>query len=339
MQLSRYNRRALPFLLVATVAACGDDDNPALTEPNDPPAPNFVALESEPGDFLGGSGKNYRYTNADAVIKLTATDNRLSITISGDDSWFGAFQLPPGLSRIQAGTYPGMNGGFPLEDRSKGSLLWTHASQACNELSGSLTVDSATYTGAQLTAVDLQFEQKCELATGKLRGTIHWRSDDTTRAAGPIVPPPDGLWRPPVGAVPATGNYLYLASDVGDYLGSGMTFLFTGADATPIITTNRGPANVGWLGLKYPVRWEGILQTMPSLSQLEVGYYPDIGRNLVKGAMSWSGGNRSCSSMSGWFVVDRVTYSGNTPTAIEVRFEQHCERKEPAIHGALRWTQ
>ena len=339
MQLAVHNRRAIPFLLAAAVAACTDNDNPGPTQPNDPPVPNFVEIESEPGDWLGGSGKSYRYTNADAAITVKATDNRLDVTVSGDDTWSGEFRLPPGLARIQAGTYAGMTGGFPFDDRSKGVLLWSHNNQLCDELSGALTVDSVTYTGTQLSAVDLRFEQLCERATGKLRGTIHWRSDDTTRAAGPIVPPPDGLWKPPAGAVPATGNYLYLVSDVGDYLGSGQTLRFTGADATPTITRDRGPTNVGWLRLQYPVLWQGILQTMPSLSRLEVGYYPDLGRNLVKGAMMWSGGSRGCNEMSGWFVVDRVAYTGNDLTSLEVRFEQHCERKEPAIHGALRWSQ
>jgi hypothetical protein len=32
-----------------------------------------------------------------------------------------------------------------------------------------------------------------------------------------------------------------------------------------------------------------------------------------------------------------VTCDGNTLTAIEFRFEQHCEGGGPALNGAIRW--
>jgi hypothetical protein len=43
--------------------------------------------------------------------------------------------------------------------------------------------------------------------------------------------------------------------------------------------------------------------------------------------------------VSGWFVVDSVTYTGTAVTAIDLRFEQHCENAAAALHGKIRWSQ
>ena len=69
---------------------------------------------------------------------------------------------------------------------------------------------------------------------------------------------------------------------------------------------------------------------MNSLSRIETGYYPDLERfpfhNPAKGGLSWTGEGRGCNTLRGWFAVDRVTYSGSTLTAIELRFPA-----EPAV--------
>jgi hypothetical protein len=36
-------------------------------------------------------------------------------------------------------------------------------------------------------------------------------------------------------------------------------------------------------------------------------------------------------------VVDHVAYSGPNITALDLRFEQHCEGGNPALRGAIRW--
>jgi hypothetical protein len=33
-----------------------------------------------------------------------------------------------------------------------------------------------------------------------------------------------------------------------------------------------------------------------------------------------------------------VTYAGTAMTALEMRFEQHCDGKAPALHGSIRWS-
>src|SRR5260221_11798829 len=89
-------------------------------------------------------------------------------------------------------------------------------------------------------------------------------------------------------------------------------------------------------------QWWGDFKAMSSLSQLAVGYYGNLERfpfnNPVTGGLSWDGDGRGCNTLTGWFVVDSVTYTGSTMTAIDIRFEQHCEGGGPALHGKIHWT-
>jgi hypothetical protein len=80
---------------------------------------------------------------------------------------------------------------------------------------------------------------------------------------------------------------------------------------------------------------------MYTLSQLQLGYYPDLRRypfhNPAKGGLNWSGQGRGCNTLRGWFAVDRVTYTNGILTALDLRFEQRCEGGIPALHGAIHW--
>ena len=80
---------------------------------------------------------------------------------------------------------------------------------------------------------------------------------------------------------------------------------------------------------------------MNTLTQLQPGYYAGLQRypfhNPVLGGLDWSGDGRGCNTLKGWFTVDSVTYVGSTLTAIDLRFEQHCEGGTTALHGAIHW--
>jgi hypothetical protein len=81
---------------------------------------------------------------------------------------------------------------------------------------------------------------------------------------------------------------------------------------------------------------------MDILTAPEAGYYGDLQRypfhNPVKGGLNWSGEGRGCNTLTGWFVVDSVTYNGDALTAIDLRFEQHCDGGTSALHGEIHWV-
>ena len=305
--------------------------------PGPPPVvPSYVHLQSDVGDYIGG-GATFQYTQADAQFAILATGGHLSISIAGDEIWSGDFQQPAGTSEIQPGTYANLKR-YPFHDPAVGGLAWWGQGRGCNTLVGWFAVDAVTYSNGVLTAIDLRFEQHCEGAAPALHGQIHWDAGDTTAPPGPVNPPPAGLWQPTAGVTPASGNYVYLESQAGDYIGAGLTYTYTQATAILTVAATGGHLSVG---VKGDESWSGDFQTMNSVSQLLPGYYGSLERypfhNPVRGGLNWSGQGRGCNTLDGWFVVDAVTYSGSTLTAIDLRFEQHCEGGAPALHGQIHW--
>lgn len=321
MPFRKYARRAFVCVVAATSVACGDKSGGTEPKrPTPPPTPNFVNLQSDAGDYIG-AGMTYAYTQANAVTAVTANGNQLSINLNGDEWWFGQFQTTAGAARLMPGTYTS-------------GASWSGEGRGCGSGTGSFTIDSVTYAAGSLTTIDMRFLQRCGSAAAALHGTIHWRADDTTRPPGPVRPVPTGLWQPPAGATPATGNYVFLQSDAGDYIGGGLTYTY--GQASPMSAVKNGRRiSVGVEG------WSGDFEVMNVLQQAEQGYYPGLLRypfnNPTKGGLSWSGQGRGCNTLTGWYAIDQITFASGVLTSVDLRFEQHCEKGAPALHGAIHW--
>jgi hypothetical protein len=302
-----------------------------------PASGNYVYLQSEAGDYVG-AGLAYSYTQATALLSIAASSGHVTVGVAGDENWSGNFQTMNGLALLQTGYYGNLKR-YPFQNPVRGGLDWSGQGRGCNQLAGWFTVDAVTYSGSTLSAIDVRFEQHCEGGAPALHGKIHWTSTDTTAPPGPVDPPPSGLWQPAAGATPASGNYVYLQSGAGDYIGGGLTYTYTQATAVLSVATSGGHLSVG---VKGDENWSGDFRTMSSVSQLQPGYYGNLQRypfnNPVRGGLAWSGQGRGCNQLTGWFTVDAVTYSGSTLSAIDVRFEQHCEGGAPALHGKIHWT-
>ena len=157
--------------------------------------------------------------------------------------------------------------------------------------------------------------------------------------AGPIWPPPP-LWAAPPGATPASGTYVYLDSDPGDYIGAGTRVTYTPLDA--VIRVSTSTSRVSFDIQQGDGFGNGDFQGPSTISQLERGYYPNLTRypfhDPAFGGLDWFGNGRGCNTLTGWFVVDNVAWSGTALAAIDLRFEQHCEGASPALHGQVHWT-
>ena len=328
------------ILIMILMAGCGggggggddEDGSPAQSEIN------YVHLQSDSGDYIGG-GENYEYTQANALISVNASDGLLSVRIEGDQGWSGDFQVPSGLSQLEPGYYGDLER-YPFHNLVDGGLSWSGEGRGCNTLSGWFAIDDVTYENGVLTAIDLHFEQHCEDNVPALYGQIHWQTDDQTSPPGPVDPPPAGLWQPAPGSTPPSGNYVYLESEAGDFIGAGQTYEYTQANA--LITVNASDGHLS-LGIEGDQSWLADFQAMNILSQLEPGYYGDLERypfhNPAKGGLDWFGEGRGCNTLTGWFAIDDVTYENGVLTAIDLRFEQHCEDNVPALHGQIHWSQ
>jgi len=232
---------------------------------------SFVTLQSDAGDYIG-AGQSYAYSNANAQLTVTATGGHLQVGIAGNDDWSADFAEPGALATLQAGTYQNLTR-YPFDNAAVGGLSWWGNGRGCNTLTGSFTIDSVTYSGSTLTAIDLRFEQHCEGATAALRGQIHWMASDTSAAPGPTNPVPSSLWRAPANATPASGNYVYLQSDQNDYIGAGATHTYTQANAVLSPTLSGRHLGIAVTGND---DWTGDFHGMNSIAQLQPGYYANL---------------------------------------------------------------
>ena len=77
------------------------------------------------------------------------------------------------------------------------------------------------------------------------------------------------------------------------------------------------------------------------MSRFAPGYYGELKRlisqNPARGGMDFGGASRGCNELSGWFVIDSISYVGPAVAALSLRFEMLCEGVSPPIHGQLRW--
>ena len=337
--------RYLAISAVLALSACGgggggeaDTNQSMAMGARVQPALVTVDLQSDPGDYIG-NGLNYRYTKADSAISVSYAGGLISVGIAGDQNWTGDFKLPGTPDRLKNGTYTGLTR-YPFAPADQGAMNWSGEGRGCNMLTGSFTVEKVVYSKrGVLESFNLSFEQHCEGATAALRGQIQWTIHDTTVPPGPVSPPPPDLWSPAPGSVPASGRYVYLQSDAGDYIGRGQTYLYTASNANLAASINGGLFSVSVTGDQ---SWSGQFQAMSSVAQLQPGYYPDLKRypfhNAVKGGLNWSGDGRGCNTLKGWFVVDEVSYANGALASIKLRFEQHCEGVTAALRGQINWV-
>lgn len=299
-----------------------------------------ITLQSDAGDLIGAGG-SFSYSLSDAKISVTSDHNQLVVTVEGDETWTGVFQTG-GTEQAQLKT--GMVSDVPRYvdgmDWAKSGLTWFGEGRSCSSSSGWFSIDSVKYVGSQVSEIKVRFERHCNGAAAALRGDITYYSDDVSKPPAPVVPAPASLWRPPADVANSVGNYAYFESEDGDYVGLGKTYRYDQRNASVAVSGGVVNLNIAIQGREL---WSAELRGMSGSYNLLPGYYPAVlgsrFDNPVKGGLSWTGAGRGCSKSTGWFVVDAVTSDQNfNVTAIDLRFEQHCEGRAAALHGAIHWV-
>jgi hypothetical protein len=321
-----------------TNAANNQQALPALARiPVSPATPGFVVLESNTGDWVGG-GKHYSYDRGNAIINVIESDSRVQVRVDGDQHWGAELVLPGNHALLQPGVYVDV----PAQQLmlGDGQFNWGGDGRGCGSGSDTLLiVDAVTYTPAGLASLDLRFSQVCRNFTPGLHGQIHWVANESVQPPGPVNPPPNGLWAPAAGAVPATGNYVYLQADAGVQTEQGTTYTYTPLNAVLSLALTGADLTVRVDGDQ---RSSGVFGGMSSITTLQPGYYANLlwypARNPARGGLFWNGPGGTCNVSGGWFVVDGISVVNGVLTAIDLRFEQRCERTEGVLHGKIHWT-
>ena len=355
---AQYNGTAVVSLSLRFAQYCDDQSSAlfgaltwAAANPSNPPGPvrpppawlwapkasalptgNYIYLQSQPGERLL-QGLNLTYTSEDSVLEFALKQGLLKVTVNGDKNWQGEFKPMAGLATLEPGYYGNLIE-YPHNNPALGGLVWAEMGLGCENVTGWFAVDEvAMQPSGLLERVAVRFEQHCEGASA-LNGAILWDTHNPVTPPGPISPSPGGLWSP--GPLPYAGNYLYLESQLGDVIGEGLNytymeeFIVQESSGYLSVTVNN---NGTW--------WMGAFQVMLSLSSLEAGYYGDLGRypyqNPARGGLAWTCEGRGCSTAQGWVVIDQVTYAESQLVSVQLRFEQHCNGAQAALHGVLNW--
>jgi hypothetical protein len=321
-----------------------------ISVPQNPLPDNpVIALSSDVGDYIGAGGL-YAYDSGNSILTITSIGNHLSVYVRGDQQWSADFVIPGAGSALVPGRYTGLSR-YPFQGPGAGALSWSGQGRGCNALTGTFVIHAVRYEAGVLAAIDMSFEQHCEGAAAALNGTIRWDAAVALALPGPTNPAPLGLWNSPDGVIPATGNAMYLNSAPGDYIGQGWTW-WVGAAVGPGAGTGttQGSVKVSVsesngllkLNLTGDVTWTGEFKAMDSLTHLQTGYYGIVQRfpfhNPARGGMNWSMDGRGCNVLSGWFMVDSISYVGNQLQAVDLRFSQLCDGAIAPLRGRVRWT-
>lgn len=302
-----------------------------------PASGNYVYLESETKDRIG-QGKSYLYTNGNARFSIFNDHNHLQIRVEGNQNWIGDFQTSTPPNKLLRGYYGNLER-FPFNVSPHAGMSWSGEGNACNTLTGWFTLDKTEIVDGVVVGFDMRFVQYCDSAQVALRGAIHWQAKDANNEAIGPKPIPTNLWQPAANNLPTSGNYLYLLSDYGDFIGGGRSYLYTSANAVFNIQYSY---NVLSMGVQGDQSWTGFFEAMKGYNPIKPGYYPFLRRhpfhNPLFGGLSWIGEGRGCNESDGWVAVDRIIYNNDEVSEIELRFEQSCDGNPALLHGKLRWS-
>jgi hypothetical protein len=356
------NKLALAFLVLAVTACGGGSDSTSTTSsgastPNGtsalapgvwradssiiPATGNYVILSPVGQDYSLFSPES-TYTANNALLQgISSRPAGFTINIIGNENFTGEIQMPLHLSAIEVGIYQDLRR-YPFHNPVIGGLTWGGNGLGCNRSTGWLAIDSIQYEYGIVKSIELRFEQFCEGSTSSVRGQIRWRSPDTE---GPTDS--NGYWKANPTFLPASGNYIHMSSQTGDYIGQGTISNLTANNALIGVALDNGLQSALKITVNGNDWWYGYFKSPASQTQLTQGIYQNVTRyefaNPVFGGMDWYGAGRGCNSVSGWFIVDTIIVINGIVTALDLRFEQHCDtyqgatQNPPALHGQIHW--
>lgn len=315
---------------------------PAGSVPTD--GENYFYVSSAPGDWIG-RGHTHLFLQDDAHLDPTPDGNGVSLGPGGWDSldpsiyegWGIEAQPPAAYPRLEEGFYPDI-GRIPALNPARSSLAVTSDAHGCDAISWLAVDDVAYQPDGSFARLDLRFEHRCT-TTGlgaPLLGAYHYDVAFDRPSINPQLPIPFTYWRP-TAPLPASGNYLYLDSQAGDFVLDGQDQLLAAADAA--FRTDWPGTTLAVQGADRAHEWYLSIAPPLDAARLARGYYERTraGQNVHGSFCIANSGSCTMGPTTGDFVVDDVAYAPDgSLQRLYLRFRQ-SNYGSPYLRGQLHW--
>lgn len=332
------------------------------TVPLTPLPTTALRFISPPGEYIGG-GQTRTWTPTDAVFTASKGGSILTLRVDGGSqaSWTLDFGAAIGDQLQEGRTYSGAQR-YPFQSPTRPALDVSGSGRGCNTLEGAFTIrELATDVGGNPTRVAIDFEQRCDNNTRLLTGTIHWNAsvptlptadvdgdsvrdqiDNCVSVANTTQADAD---RDGVGDAcddDFDGTFLYFRSDLGDYIGQGLTRTWFPADGTFTAASMYSPLNARVRFNAGSTNWELMFRNATG-TPLTPGTYTGA-QDFTSGSptrpgIDVYGSGRSCSDANGTFTIHEIGFGPDgLVSKLSVDFEQRCGTSPAALRGSLRFN-
>ena len=331
------------------------------TVPLTPLPTTALRFISPPGEYIGG-GQTRTWLPTDAVFTASRGGARLTLTVDGGSqaSWTLDFGSAIGDQLEEGRTYTGAQR-LPFKSPTRPGLNVTGSGRGCNTLEGAFTIrELATDTGGNPTRVAIDFEQRCDNNARLLTGTIHWNAsvpslpiadgdgdgvrdqiDNCVAAANPTQADSDRDGAGDACDSAYDGTFLYFQSDLGDYIGQGLTRTWFPADGTFTPASMYAPTNARIRFNAGSTNWELMFRNANGAA-LTPGTYTNAqdfsSGSPTRPGIDVYGSGRSCSDANGTFTIHEIEMGADgLVSKLSVDFEQRCGSDAAALRGSLRY--
>ena len=203
-----------------------------------------------------------------------------------------------------------------------------------------VAVDDVAMDTEGVARISLRFEARCLGASGALRGALAWdRSVEQGGPTNPATQVPASPWRPPAGAMPTDASAAYIEGESGEPVSGGRSYAWSNRVAD--FFGSAQPTGVAFS--LYGDEYLDIDLTLPhGANRFRAGSYRDLvgdPPNPLRGLLRVSMIGNECDKPFGWVAIDSISYVGDAPVSVDLRFEQRCRSASaPALRGSFRWN-
>ncbi|HFD13384.1 MAG TPA: hypothetical protein ENJ32_13090, partial [Crenotrichaceae bacterium] len=143
--------------------------------------------------------------------------------------------------------------------------------------------------------------------------------------------------------VNTASSFISFDSQEGDYIGQGKAQVWVESDGTFSSRSTQDRENTVTIDFTSDENWWTLNFASPENQPLTVGNYSNATRYPFQpsdeNGLSVSGTGRGCNTLEGQFEILEISYdTSGKLKSFAATFEQHCEKGDPALFGAVSYN-